>query len=78
MVMVLIHEEHNRKHTNCRKPGSDDLSLRAGFIASNQGGKPPKSHSAAKKSSSGITVTSLLSVNIINKILSSLILHVKP
>lgn len=37
------------------KAGSDDLSLTAGSMASNQAGKPPKSHSAARiKKQSGI------------------------
>lgn len=36
------------KHTKSMKAGSDDLSFTAGSIASNQAGKPPKSHSAER------------------------------
>lgn len=37
------------KHTKSVKAGSDDRSRMAGSIASNQAGKPPKSHSATGK-----------------------------
>lgn len=40
-----------KTHTRRRKLGSDDLGLRAGFMASNQAGKPPKSHSETKRNS---------------------------
>lgn len=38
----------DRKITNSRKAGSDDLSLIAGSLASSHAGKPPKSHSTTK------------------------------
>ena len=38
---------HFGQNTKERYVESDDRSLRAGSMASNQGGKPPKSHSAA-------------------------------
>ena len=37
------------QNTKERYVESDDRSLRAGSMVSNQGGKPPKSHSAAHK-----------------------------
>ena len=46
--VILINNKTIGEFTNLRKVGSDDLSLRAGFMASNQAGKPPKSHSAIK------------------------------
>ena len=38
---------HFGQNTKERYVESDDRSLRAGSMVSNQGGKPPKSHSAA-------------------------------
>lgn len=40
---------YTRKLTKSRKAGSDDLILIAGSLASSQGGKPPKSHSATPR-----------------------------